>query len=91
MISFFPLINKIGIHVPNLYNYFCTNQELSSLLKFIIGFSQQRPLPLIHPFSLKKWSKENIPEIKNPIKTVYLFNDEFTNFQDVSIGITAKL
>lgn len=91
VISFFPLINKIGIHVPNLYNYFCTNQELSSLLKFIIGFSQQRPFPLIHPFSLKKWSKENIPEIRNPIKTVYLFNDEFTNFQDVSIGITTIL
>lgn len=89
IISYYPSITKLGIPFSGIYNFLCTNPFVSPLLKSIVGFSQRRSLPLINSFSLQKWAKNNIPQVNDPIKTVYFFNDEFTNFQDVSIGIVA--
>jgi FAD/FMN-containing dehydrogenase/Fe-S oxidoreductase len=89
IIANYPAINKLGTHFSGIYNFLCTNSFCSSLLKFFAGFSQKRSLPIISSFSLKTWAKKNIPAIKAPIRTVYFFNDEFTNTQDVRIGITA--
>lgn len=89
LISYYPALNRLGLFFYPVFNYCCSQSRLSGIIKKIMGFSPQRSLPLVHSFSLKKWTRHHPKENKNSLKTVYLFNDEFTNTQDVSIGIKA--
>ena len=87
LISYYPFFNQLGIAIAPIYNVFCTNKRLSKLLKKWVGFATERSLPTVHAFSLRKWAKKHLRLIENPIKSVYLFNDEFTNTNDIQIGI----
>jgi len=54
-----------------------------------MGFSWQRSLPKVHFYSLENWfkhysRKHSQSNLKNGL--VYLFADEFTNYNDVEIG-----
>lgn len=89
IIAYFPSLNLLGLQFSHIFNFICTNKLLSFLAKKTMGFSTHRSLPTVSHFSLKKWSKKNLVAPQNPIKTVYFFNDEFTNTQDVAIGIKA--
>jgi len=87
---------KIASYIPTFYNKIVTNKYFSKIIKNIIGFAQERHLPLIAKITLIKWVKKNLNTLNNkidaPIKTIYLFIDEFTNYQDTEIGIkTIKL
>ena len=59
------------------------------LAKKILGISTKRTLPSLKRFTLTQWIRNNQEklQLENPIKNVYFFNDEFTNFYDVQIGI----
>ena len=84
-------LNTIGSQFSRLSNFMFSNGFTSSLLKKSLGVAKERSLPLI---SSKSLSKE-YQIIKNKtvntkfIKTVYLFNDEFTNYLDTAIGVDA--
>ena len=84
-------LNTIGSHFSGLSNFMFSNGFTSSLLKKSLGVAKERSLPFI---SSKSLSKE-YQIIKNKtvkiefIKTVYLFNDEFTNYLDTVIGVDA--
>ncbi|UKJ06186.1 FAD-binding and (Fe-S)-binding domain-containing protein [Solitalea lacus] len=87
------VIAKLGTLVPGLYNYMMTNKLISNALKKLIGFSIKRSLPTIHSVTLKNWFqsyKRQHPQEKFT-KKVYLFCDEFTNYNDTEIGIKAIL
>jgi FAD/FMN-containing dehydrogenase/Fe-S oxidoreductase len=56
------------------------------LSKQILGIAKQRSVPPIAQTTLKQWLKKRPKITKKPLKTVYLFNDEFTNFYDVAVG-----
>jgi len=56
------------------------------LSKSILGIAKQRSVPPIAQTTLKQWLKKHRKAPKKPLKTVYLFNDEFTNFYDVNVG-----
>lgn len=86
LIAWYPLINHVGMSLSSVYNFFCVNPFLSNIIKWIVGFSPQRSLPLLSPTSLKKWHQNKGKKIEKPIKKVYFFNDEFTNTLDVNIG-----
>lgn len=82
-------INKIGSLVPSLTNFFLGNTFFTSLL----GFAKERKMPLLAKQTLATWYKKNykafvVSQKTKPTKSVYLFNDEFTNFNDTEIGIT---
>ena len=83
--------NKYGSHFPKLTNFMFSNNFISSILKKSVGVAHQRSLPLISIKSLSKSFESNEKQIdkKNYIKSVYLFNDEFTNFLDTQIGLDA--
>ena len=83
--------NKYGSHFPKLTNFMFSNDFISSILKKSVGVAHQRSLPLISIKSLSKSFESNEKQIdkKNYIKSVYLFNDEFTNFLDTQIGLDA--
>lgn len=89
LIANYPWFNKIAIPIAPIYNFICTNRIIAPIFKKIVGFAPKRSLPTIHHFSLAKWAKKNIAHPKQPVKTIYFFNDEFTNTTDVEIGIKA--
>ncbi|MFK5891151.1 MAG: FAD-linked oxidase C-terminal domain-containing protein [Flavobacteriaceae bacterium] len=58
----------------------------TSLSKQILGIAKQRSVPPIAQTTLKQWLKKRPKATKKYLKTIYLFNDEFTNFYDVNVG-----
>lgn len=89
MISYINLFNKLGAVWPWFYNFMMKNKSISSLIKKMIGFAPKRSMPLLYKFSLKAWLKAHPQKIQNPISKVNLFIDEFTNYNDVEVGIAA--
>ncbi|HTX88167.1 MAG TPA: FAD-linked oxidase C-terminal domain-containing protein [Bacteroidales bacterium] len=81
-------IQKLGSRVPGIYNFFQKNRFLSGLLKRTLGFAPARSLPLLYPMTLRGWAarQANDPTLT---KSVCLFADEFTDLNDVEIGIKA--
>jgi FAD/FMN-containing dehydrogenase/Fe-S oxidoreductase len=79
--------NKLGGILPGVYNFFLTNPLLSTLVKKLLGIAPKRSIPTIHKFSLRKWYQKNYKYKEAPNGTVYLFCDEFTNWNDTEIGI----
>lgn len=88
-------INAFGSIMPSVTNFFLKNKVTSNLAKSILGFAKQRNIPSLQRKTLFKWYRKNIDELNTGIASrgiVYLFNDEFTNFNDTDIGIkTIKL
>jgi FAD/FMN-containing dehydrogenase/Fe-S oxidoreductase len=83
--------NKLATILPSFYNWFITNKLTASLFKKIVGFAPNRSLPKLYKTTLRKWYKKNSdhrPQSKEN-KSVYLFCDEFTNYNDTEVGITA--
>jgi FAD/FMN-containing dehydrogenase/Fe-S oxidoreductase len=81
-------VNRLAIFVPHLYNFFLRNRFFSGIIKKTIGFAPSRSIPLLCATSLKAWAVRQVSD-KSLTKQVYLFADEFTNFNDVEIGIMA--
>lgn len=84
-------INRLGSKLPGVYNFVQKNKILSGILKSILGFSNHRNLPPLYKTTLRSWSNNylNNHNYHNYQQTVYLFADEFTNFNDVEVGIKA--
>ncbi|GAB4336911.1 MAG: FAD-binding and (Fe-S)-binding domain-containing protein [Flammeovirgaceae bacterium] len=91
MISHFNELNALASIVPWAYNLLFTNKFTAGIAKEISGFAPQRSVPLLHKTTLKKWYEKHQKNgaIKNSQKKVYLFCDEFTNYNDTPIGIKA--
>ncbi|MFI1743809.1 FAD-binding and (Fe-S)-binding domain-containing protein [Thalassobellus sediminis] len=84
-------LNDFGSQFPKLTNFVFSNKITSSVLKKSLSVAKERSLPLISNKSLNKQFQlfENKIDIKNKIKTIYFFNDEFLNHLDASIGMDA--
>ncbi|WP_299391281.1 FAD-binding and (Fe-S)-binding domain-containing protein [uncultured Gelidibacter sp.] len=81
-------LNNVASKVPQLTNFFFTNTLTSSIIKSAFKIAKERTLPLVSTKSLSNYIKNNVNQSveKKYIKTVYFFNDEFTNHLDASIG-----
>ena len=85
-------INKLGSYFPGLYNFVNQNSLLSKITANISGFSSKRKFPLLSNQTLDNWFKKfsnDLPKSEFKNGKVYLFNDEFTRFNDTEIGIKA--
>jgi len=90
LIAHLPNLYKLGAIWPGFYNFFLKNKPVLRLVNKIIGFAPGRSMPLLQKRTLNKWMKKYVDSLKTGIdikKRVYLFNDEFTNFNDTAIGI----
>ncbi len=85
------LINRMGSAIYPLHNFLLSNGLTSGLIKKIAGVSLKRSLPSVSRQSLRRWYLKNYAGLapNQPIKQVYLFCDEFTDFNDAHIGIKA--
>ncbi|MFZ9262106.1 MAG: FAD-binding and (Fe-S)-binding domain-containing protein [Chitinophagaceae bacterium] len=90
LIANFTKAAQLGSLVPNIYNALVKNSFTGAVIKGLSGFAQQRSMPSISRQTLKHWYKENKNALLNKgDKSVYLFCDEFTNYNDAEIGIKA--
>ena len=80
-------INKLLSVLPNVSNFFLKTKIFYKPVMRLIGFSSKRKMPLLSEKTLKKAFKQ-IHRTKQKRK-VYLFADEFTNYNDADIGIKA--
>lgn len=91
MIANFSASAKLGSMMPSIYNFLMTNNFTSRIIKNVVGFAVKRSIPTLSKITLQKWyNNHNFytkPNVNN--KKVYLFCDEFTNYNDAPIGITA--
>ncbi len=84
-------LNGLGRISTGITNFFFTNSFTSGILKSALGIAKERELPTLSKFSLRKWCDQNLKSLQpeSPIKSIYLFVDEFTNHLDTEIGIDA--
>ena len=80
--------NERASKLPGISRFMLTNSFTSGLAKKVLGVAKERELPVVGKQTLKKYYLKNKEKfnIQKPIKTVYLFNDEFTNYLDVQVG-----
>lgn len=96
LIAYISSINKLGMIAPSVFNFIAINSFTSKILKKSLSFAPKRSIPTLYKYSMYTWIKSNLKTLNNsistPVSTVYLFIDEFTNYNDVEIGIkTVKL
>lgn len=99
VIGHFTKSQRLAALAPSLYNFVINNRLLSRLVKGILGFAPDRSLPEVGNTTLRKWvhkqirDKEKIgPDTGNIVqkkRKVYLFCDEFTDYNDLEIGQAA--
>ncbi len=90
LIANFTTAAKLASIAPDFYNFVIKNPVTGTLIKKLSGFAVERSLPPIAKVSLKNWyAKHANPSSQSYFKKVYLFCDEFTNYNDASIGIKA--
>jgi FAD/FMN-containing dehydrogenase/Fe-S oxidoreductase len=91
LIAWFNATSTAGTLWPGLYNFIMTNPGVSRMVKRLSGFATERSMPKLYKTTLKKWYRKNKNSTsgnkKTTGRTVYLFCDEFTNFNDTAIGI----
>lgn len=88
-------INRLGAKAPAITNFFLGNKLTSSVLKSSLGIAPKRSLPPLGKTTLRQWLNRTYAKWEKPSPItgeVYLFCDEFTNYNDPHIGIrTVKL
>jgi Fe-S oxidoreductase len=85
LIAYLPRISRIGMLFRPVANLITG----TVLFKKAIGFAPDRKIPELSRLTLRKWYRKPISPDKNKIGKVYLFADEFTNFNESHIGIKA--
>ncbi|MGK7397780.1 MAG: FAD-binding and (Fe-S)-binding domain-containing protein [Candidatus Cyclobacteriaceae bacterium M3_2C_046] len=94
MIANISSANKLASLAPGFYNFLMGNDLTSSIFKNLAGFATERSIPSLYKVTLNKWFKKNRKRLQQNLNgnskgKVILFNDEFSNYNDVLIGIKA--
>ena len=91
LIAYITYIYKVGSIAPAVTNFFMGNKAIAKPIQRALGFSDRRTLPLLHGTTLKRWFKSDQHKNLETKGRVYFFNDEFTNYNDVEVGMKAIL
>ncbi|RCR66177.1 FAD-binding and (Fe-S)-binding domain-containing protein [Larkinella punicea] len=86
LIGNFTKLMSLASLAPWAYNAIYDTPALRRIANRMAGFHPDRTMPELAGTTLKKWWKNrDVPAHKNR-RTVYLFCDEFTNYNDVEVG-----
>ena len=91
MIAGFTFSSRLASRVPWLWNGLFGTEPVRRILNRIVGFAPDRSIPKVHGMTLEKWYRRRRNGPNRPVRSrvVYLFNDEFTNYNDPTIGRAA--
>ncbi len=92
LINYLTTFQRVGSLFPKLYNWTITNNTTSAIIKNVLKFSPKRNLPTLNEKTFRELFKEENNISNNDIGNkgiVYFFSDEFTNYQDSDIGLSA--
>ncbi len=103
MVSRMADIQKLGSWFTPVYNFFAANRLTSKVIKGILKFSSNREIPSISRITFRKWVKKDAhyvhstrlsvnssegTQYTSPYpRRVYIFADEFTNYNDAEVGM----
>ncbi|TRX56304.1 FAD-binding protein [Fulvivirga sp. M361] len=91
MVANFTKLNKLAVKIPFLYNL-TFKTPLASVAKSMVGFHPKRSMPALSKQTVVSWYKKQYTALNRSTEKkgeVYFFCDEFTNYNDGEIGITA--
>jgi FAD/FMN-containing dehydrogenase/Fe-S oxidoreductase len=89
LVGNFAKLSNMASYVPFLYNVVMGTPAIRRISNALVGFHPDRTMPLMAKQTLWSWLKARTSPIQE--KSVYLFVDEFTNFNDAEIGRTTVL
>lgn len=87
-------IEQLGHKVVPFYNRMASWKPTAAVIKYLVGFAQQRAIPQLSKETMRELVAKACKEthVVRPKKVVILFADEFTNLQEAELGLTfAKL
>ncbi|UZH55201.1 FAD-binding protein [Salinimicrobium tongyeongense] len=87
--AFNAALNKKTWRFSPFSNLVFSNALTGGIIKKSMGIAPQRRLPALSRQTLTSYYKKNERKLSTPIKKVYLFNDEFTNYLDSEVGMAA--
>lgn len=87
LIGNFTALTALASIAPGIYNWMVETPFTSKLVKRISGFASLRSMPTLQRQTLRKWLHKQPGATQQ--RKVYLFCDEFTNYNDTHIGIKA--
>ena len=93
-VSYMATVEQLGHIVWPFYNLFASWKFSSNIIKRIINFTTERDIPTLSRVTMRKAVQRECRKQKGKATKgkVYLFADEFTNFQEAELGLTfAKL
>lgn len=86
LIGDFVRTNRLVSFAPGLWNALFSTEWIRRVLNYYVGFHPARTIPLRHETTLTAWHQKRSGTAEASTKKVYLFCDEFTDFNDVPIG-----
>ena len=90
--AFNSYLNQFASVVPGITNGLYKGKITGKFIKKTLEVAQERSLPILAKKTLRKRLRSlRAFNPEKPIKTVYLFVDEFTNFLDAQIGEDAVI
>ena len=89
LVGHFATISALASYVPAVYNAVMGTPFLRRISNRLVGFHPDRTMPLLAKQSLWSWLKGR--KSIDAQKAVYLFVDEFTNYNDAEVGRKAVL
>ena len=82
-------VEKLGHIVRPLYNFFASWDFSSSMIKTVIRFAPERQIPTLSRHTMRALVRREVRKSGNTSgRKVYLFADEFTNYQEAELGLT---
>lgn len=91
MIANIGRLNALAAYWPSAYNFMSQGGVLSRMGKKYLGIAAARSLPRLHKTTLRHWYNKHHKKLAEQYAakngTVYLFCDEFSNYNDTAIGI----
>ena len=90
--AFNAYLNKVGAVLPGITNRLYKAKLSGRFIRKTLEVAPERSLPPVSKRTLRaRFKKLKAFNPKQPIKTVYLFADEFTNYLDAQIGEDAVI
>ena len=93
LIAHITTINRLGMFVPRFFNAVVTSRIIGRMIRKIIGFAVKRSIPTLGKVTVRKWAGKNLDALNKSLPAdspeVVLYMDEFTNYNDTSLGITS--